>query len=401
MSLQAAPEITGDHGLPAKAGPITTHALIIGDHTQGLGIIRCLAHRRYRPVMLWDRIFSLSRFSRHLYAYRRVPRGTMSQVYDPVVSDALVAAIKRIVPEGEQWPVFTVHDDLVLFLHHNRKRLQDRLLIPDNNIPAIIDKYRFAQNLKSIEIDTPETILLSDFTRDQLKNGRHFVAKGRLGNRFRNISNRKGKILQSTRDLEALMTYVDDHVPHGDVIVQEKIETNQRVLSCCGLAIDGKIVRSFQYIKLRQHPDEFGTGTFLQSIQRDDLLAAAGRITGHFGYTGIFEIEFIQKPDGRLAVIEMNPRTWKSIHFAALCGQNLCAAYCDYLVQGTMPPENHRFEVGRTWVDIVTDLPQAVRQHGLKGIRYCRNTFHCVANVKDPLPFLVEILFSPLLALGI
>ena len=375
--------------------------LILGDHTQGLGIVRCLADQQYRPVMLWDRIVSLSRFSRYLHCYRRVRRGVMESIYCRESSDILLAAIEKIVPAGGRWPVFTVHDDLVLFLHNNRTRLKERLLIPENDIPGIIDKYNFAESIHRIGIDTPTTILLRDFSKSLLKNGMQFVAKGKLGNRFRNISNRKGKIIRSAPDIEDLIEYIGANIPHDEVIIQEKIETNEKVLSCCGLAIDGKIMRSFQYVKLRQHPDEFGTGTFLQSIRREGLLEKAGRITGHFGYTGIFEIEFIERPDGRLAVIEMNPRTWKSIHFAALCGQNLCRAYYDYLVHGVIPEVDHRFEIGRFWVDVITDLPQVIRQQGLKGIRYSPNTFHCVAHVNDPLPFLIEILLSPLLALGI
>ena len=80
--------------------------LIIGDHTQGLGIIRCLAkRRRYRPVMIWDRAVSLSRFSRHLHTYRRIRRGTMQDVYTPAASARLLAAIEALVPAGGRWPV--------------------------------------------------------------------------------------------------------------------------------------------------------------------------------------------------------------------------------------------------------------------------------------------------------
>ena len=375
-------------------------SLIIGNHTQGSG--SCAASPTDdHPVMLWDRIISLSRFSRYLHGYHRVKPGTMQNIYQTASETTLLSAIERLVPEGSRWPVFTVHDDLVLFLHRHRERLCGRLLFPRNDIPGIIDKFRFSQSLKGIGIDTPETHLLSDFSPKYLDSGRQFVAKGRLGNRFRNISNCKGKIIRNLQDIKNLIAYIGSTVCHREVIVQEKIGTNEKVLSCCGLAVEGKILRSFQYVKLRQHPDQFGTGSLLQSIQRRALLEKASLITEHFAFTGIFEIEFIETADGRLSVIEMNPRTWKSIHFAALCGQNMCRLYHDFLVHGMRPQENHAYETDRGWVDIITDLPQAVRKGGLKGVRYRPGTFHCVMDAKDPLPFMAEILLIPFLALGV
>jgi predicted ATP-grasp superfamily ATP-dependent carboligase len=375
--------------------------LIIGDHTQGLGITRCLGIGRYQPVVIWDRAVSLSRFSRYLHAYRRVRRGTMQEINTSPASGHLLAAIEALVPAGGRWPVFTVHEDLVYFLYRYRKRLQGRLLVPDNDIPAIIDKYRFAERMNALKIDTPDTHLLSSFPENRLDGSGEFVAKGRLGIRFRNISNCKGRMIRSAEDLAILMDYISDEFPHDEVIIQEKIITNEKVLSCCGLAIKGRILRSFQYVKLRQHPDQFGTGTYLESIRHPDLLALADRITMYFAYTGIFEIEFIETVDGRMMVIEMNPRTWKSIHFAALCGQNLCRLYCDYLTTGRIPQENHTYQTGRRWVDIITDLHQVSRQKGITAVRYPKGTLHCVADRKDPLPFAVELLLAPLLVLGI
>ena len=198
-----------------------------------------------------------------------------------------------------------------------------------------------------------------------------------------------------------MIDYVGSTVTHEEVIIQERNKTNERVFSCCGLAIEGRIMRSFKYVKLRQHPDQFITGTFLRIIYRPVLLERAGRITSHFSYTGIFEIEFIETPDRHLSVIEMNPRHWKSIHFAALCGQNFCRAYNDYLICGSRAKEDHRFETNRTWVDLIMDLPKAIKQSGIRGLRYEEETLHCVADSKGRIPILMEILLSPFLALDI
>jgi predicted ATP-grasp superfamily ATP-dependent carboligase len=160
------------------------------------------------------------------------------------------------------------------------------------------------------------------------------------------------------------------------------------------------LVRHFQYVKLRQHPDEFGTGTFLKSIHNDRLLDISRKIIRHFTYNGIFEIEFLRDED-RWLVLEMNPRTWKSIHFATLCGQNICLAYADYCRTGRVPEPEMSFKVGKTWVDLGKDIPMLLKKGAWSKAGYNRDTYCCVLSSSDPLPFIMEIILSPLIALGI
>ncbi len=373
--------------------------LILGNHTQGLGILRSLRHTGIPLHVVNDRLVSLCRFSRFLHRYHVLERDTLKAVCEPENEKRLLNFVNRFIPEGSRWPVFCVHEDLVHFLHRNREALCGRLAIPSNPILEIVDKYRFASVMDNIGVDTPRTFLLSEFDPGLLKNG-SYLMKGRLGNRFRNLSQVKGMEIRDSSDLEEIQRNIDGSVSADDVLIQEKIVRNDRVLSCCGLSIEGNLVRHFQYVKLRQHPDQFGTGTFLKSIWDSRILELARRIIGHFAYTGIFEIEFLRQ-EGRCTVIEMNPRTWKSIHFATQCGQNMCAGYVDYLRTGKAPKADMKYSIGRTWVDLGTDIPVLIKKRLWLKTSYTRNLFFCVLDRRDPLPFIMEIALAPLLKLDI
>ena len=375
------------------------NCLVLGNHTQGLGILRSLGTPGVKLHLINDREIALARFSRHLSRYHRLPRQTLRDVYIRENTNRLVAYIRELVPEGARWPVFCINEDLVNFLHCNRKSLKDRLSIPANPITDIIDKYRFARHIRELGIDSPQTYLLSDFDPARLESGA-YLCKGRLGNRFRNLSRLKGMHVGDVRGLESIRKTIEGEMSPEDVLVQEKLPKNDAVVSCCGFSVDGHLFCHFQYVKLRQHPDEFGTGTFLKSIYDERLLDISRRIIGHFGYTGIFEIEFLRDGD-RYTVIEMNPRTWKSIHFATLCGQNMCAAYAGYCRSGSVLEPELDFEVGKTWVDLGTDIPMLFKNRSWAHAGYNRDTFYCVLSLKDPGPFMAEILLAPFIALGI
>ena len=374
--------------------------LILGNHTQGLGIIRSLAHSGYGVHLASDTYIALSRFSRYLTKYHSLLRHTLSRIYQPEVASLLISFIKHIVPNSKKVAFFCVHEDLVNFVYQHKHELQDHLHIPDNHIDLITDKYQFAQEMTKLGIAHPRTMLLPEFDMSMLGSGTEYLWKGRTGNKLRNrMHNTKGGLISSQEALDDLKDQVQGVIDPQEILIQERLPYNQQVLHCCGLAIEGEIFRLFQYVKLRQHPDEFGTGTFLQSIKNDELLPITQKIVSHFKYTGIFEVEFVQNDQGEYIVIEMNPRTWKSINFATDCQQNMCAAYCDYILKRRIPDKKYTYDVGKYWVDIGTDIPMLMKNKKFPDYWKCRS--FCVLSAKDPLPFVMEIFLSPCIKIGL
>lgn len=165
----------------------------------------------------------------------------------------------------------------------------------------------------------------------------------------------------------------------------------------CSFCIDGQIEGSFQYEKLRQHPDRFGTGTYLRSASVDGVQSIASHVVRSLRFTGISEIEFIHdSASGTYKVIEMNPRTWKSAHFATQCGTNLVDAWLSYVASG----ERKSFSAclpNRHWADLATDLPQMIRDRKLG--RYHRGFYECSWEAADPLPGLALWTLFPMMVL--
>lgn len=368
--------------------------LIIGNHTQGLGILRCLSQINVETNLINEQKISLSRFSKYLTKYHFIKRKTIQNLYKPQNTEYLLQILTRMVTDNQRWVLFGINEDIINFIYQNRTELEKNYLIPNNKIDLIIDKYKFADEIIKIGLPTPKTFLLKDFKKNVFKEG-DFVCKGRLGNKYKNITSEKGKEIKTGQDLDKFRIHISVLLNEDEIIVQEKIRNNHRVLSCCGLAIKGEIFQNFQYIKLRQHPNEFGTGTFLKSIENREVFTQSVAIIKHFEYTGIYEIEYILDTNGKYYVIEMNPRTWKSIHFAQDCGQNLCATYYNYMIKGIIPEYNFDYSIGKTWVDLGTDLPLLIKNRQFKNLGYNKDTFYCVLDFSDIIPFIAGIFLFP------
>ena len=374
--------------------------LILGNHTQGLGIIRSLFEDSKDINLLNDKIVSISRFSKYLNRYFFIKRNTLSQLYKKENTNLLLQHINKTKLENKT-VLYWTNEDTAHFLYSNKAQLTQKILFPDNDIDPIIDKFRFAIEVKKQGFLTPDTHLLAD-VKDIKPRQNTYVCKGRTGNKFKNVLRNKGLEIKTWEDISRIKKKLKGKINENEVILQQKIKKNETILSCCGFSLKGEVLRCFQYVKLRQHPNEFGTGTFLQSIKNEDIFAQTVSLIKHFSYTGIYEIEYIKDNDACYYIIEMNPRTWKSIHFATDCGQNICRAYFNYMKNGVIPKKRLSYTTGRYWVDLGTDIPMLIKNWKSINIDdYGKKTFYCVLNRKDPLPFIAEIFFSPLIALEI
>ena len=67
--------------------------VIIGNHTQGLGILRSAAEIGSRVFVVNDKHISITRFSKYLYAYKRLPRGTLASLSNTTESALLLKSL--------------------------------------------------------------------------------------------------------------------------------------------------------------------------------------------------------------------------------------------------------------------------------------------------------------------
>ena len=370
----------------------TPAAVVIGDHTQGLGIVRSAAEAGAEVWVVNDKCISLARFSRYLTGYKQVRRGTLSQLMWTKCASSLREALLDI-PFAGSAALFGVNEDITRFIHRNRAALQARYFIPEVQFETIYDKFLF--NALVPEAARIETHLCSEIDLEAREQPERYVLKGRSGNAFRQITGQKAIPLSqfSSSDRQRLFA----QLAPDQVVLQAIVETTRPVQSVCSFAVNGRVMGLFGYEKLRQHPNRFGTGTYLRSACVDPLKPVTDHILKRLNYTGISEIEFICEPsEDTYRVIEMNPRPWKSIHFATQCGENLVARHLLHMAGRLTAPDDNYLK-DRYWADLATDIPQMFRERRIR--RYNRGFFECVWDHYDPLPALILWTLFPLIGL--
>ena len=118
----------------------------------------------------------------------------------------------------------------------------------------------------------------------------------------------------------------------------------------------GKPLAMFTLRKIRQYPTEFGVGTVVESLRYPALVELGLKFFRGIGYQGIGSIEFKKdERDGKLKMIELNPRLWQQNIQATVCGINFpLIQYLD--LTGQAPPPQSDFVESVKWLDAVADF---------------------------------------------
>jgi len=369
--------------------------LILGNHTQGLGILRSLCDSGLSIHMLNDSKFSVAKFSRYLTKYHLIKDGAFRNLHTKEGHDYFIDILLGLASSSSKTVLFCTDEDIVNAVYLKREALKEFYYIPKNNILSIVDKLLFARRIEEIGLPTPKTFSLQAIDSKILPISLEYICKGRIGSKYKITMHQKATPIKTDK-LDEFIQSLCGHIDLNEVIIQEKISVNHKVISCCGLAVDGHIKREFQYLKVRQYPITFGTGTYLKSIHQKTVSEYSLQIIEKFKYTGIFEIEFlVNDNDDTIIVLEMNPRTWKSIDFSSNCNQNLVLAYTDFLLKGSMPLVDLTYSKNVYWAHITADFLASIALH--KAPCYYKGTFFAVNSKEDLLPFILELLTFPLL----
>lgn len=110
-------------------------------------------------------------------------------------------------------------------------------------------------------------------------------------------------------------------------ILQEFVQRREKI-NLSIIRRGGRSEVRFTYRVLRDVPLTGGIAMAVETIRPDtgigaDAVAALERICDAAGYDGLANGEFCRAPDGRLYLIEVNPRLWGSTWFAERLGQRV------------------------------------------------------------------------------
>jgi len=162
---------------------------------------------------------------------------------------------------------------------------------------------------------------------------------------------------------------------------------------------DGTVVAEFTGRKIRTRPRRFGHTTALRITAEDDVASLGREVLAALGLRGVAKVDFKRAPDGRLHLLEVNPRFNLWHHPGAVAGVNLPALVHADLTGGARPPIGP-VRAGVTWCLPLGDV-RAARAEGVGLASWLRFLRRCEVRsgmaLDDPLPFVPGALWAPLM----
>jgi predicted ATP-grasp superfamily ATP-dependent carboligase len=291
------------------------------------------------------------------------------------------ALVERLLEFGRaqpEPPVFYYDGDAdLLLLSRHRARLREafRFVVAEAElVETLVDKARFQALAEQLELPVPGAQRLSVVDEPPSTVDLPFpvVVKPltHRSERWRRLAGTKAIHVDSPAALSALWPRLAETVP--EVLVQEAIPGPESSIESYHAYIDasGEIAGEFTGRKLRTYPRRYGYSTAVTITQSGEVTALGREISRRLGLRGVAKLDLKRDPDGRLRLLEINPRFNLWHHPGALAGVNLPAlVYSD--LAGIPRPASPRSRPGVRWCSLAHDL-QAARSEGMSPARWLR-----------------------------
>lgn len=99
-------------------------------------------------------------------------------------------------------------------------------------------------------------------------------------------------------------------------------------LGCSVLAEEGEVRAVLCHRRVREYPVTGGPSSCCVRVDRPELAEWAGRLVRETGYSGLAMFEFKEGADGKLRLLEVNPRVWGTFPLARVSGSGLPLLWC-------------------------------------------------------------------------
>lgn len=192
-----------------------------------------------------------------------------------------------------------------------------------------------------------------------------------------------------------------------DYLLQEKLPGDGAGVFMLCQKGEEKLV--FAHRRLLEKPPTGGVSVLSESVDPDEQALAASRmLLKKLNWTGVAMVEFKRKADGRMALLEINPRFWGSLQLAIRSGCDFPVDLCNLYLTDFMLPTTTlaKFEKGirLRWVlgtvdhvliRLKNDPLAAMRfifENGLQLFQSGKSTCHDVFDRSDWRPFKQEVI---------
>jgi len=273
--------------------------------------------------------------------FSRFTRAVVEWVDSWEQPDALVDALVEFGAAQPEPPVLFYEEDRDLLLvsrHRERLRQAFRFVVADAElVEDLVDKARFQALAERLELPVPATrrIRADDgSTAEDVDLQFPIIIKPltRRTDLWAPIAGH-GKAIhvetrQQLRDLWPRLTAAVGL----EVLAQEMVPGDETCIESYHAYVDpaGETVAAFTGKKIRTYPREYGHSTALVITDTADVAELGRELVRRLNLTGVSKFDFKRGPDGRLRLLEINPRFNLWHHPAAVAGVNLPAlVYAD------------------------------------------------------------------------
>jgi predicted ATP-grasp superfamily ATP-dependent carboligase len=314
----------------------------------------------------------------------------------PDLADALLAHAERA---AEPPVLFLAEDRALLTVGAHRERFLQayRVALPPADLLAdLLDKPRFQRLGERLGLPVPRAVAVRDGEAGALDGLRApLVVKPALRDEHW-LEHSHGAKALAVEDEAAWQRMRPKLAGLGaDLLVQEQVPGGEDHIESyhAYVAADGTVLGEFTGRKLRTWPAAFGGSTALVTTDAADVRALGRETVARLGLIGPLKLDLKRGPDGRLWVLEVNPRFSLWAHLGAVAGVNLPGlAYADLTGQRPAPaPPAH---AGVKWCNPRLDAA-AWREGGGSLGRWAAFAVRCGAvsgaQLDDPLPALARL----------
>jgi len=338
----------------ADALEVNAPVVVLNTFHTGLAIARDLGKLGVRVIGLTARREAPGNASRWL-EYRQSP----DSLTHP---RELLACLLDLSRELNQQPVLLpTRDHDINFIMANWEALQGQYVLPmlaPSSMSGVLNKDTVAIAARESGISVPKSVTVT--RPEELASARLLnfpcICKPVYATQWRKpgiwdaVGRLKVRRVESYRELEELYESFSRLDPL--ISVQEFVEGGETNLLIFGsyCSADHEVSAFFTARKRLQSPRLAGTGVAVEAVQLPELEVPSRRLLSRLKFRGISEIEFKRdERDGRLYLIEINPRHWDQHGLGTAVGVNLSEAlYRD--ATGQRPRTMHQSSIRKVWI---------------------------------------------------
>lgn len=331
-----------------------TGAIIIEGHVQGLANTRALGKAGI-PVVVLDKGVCVAASSKYCTSFYQCSDYKSNEFVDFLMELGIREDLKG-------WVLIPSNDHAVYSISKNLKRISEfyKTTIPNiETIAQIYDKAKLLELAQKVNIPIPKTFYFEDFNSIGKSNLKFPVlTKGKQGLDFYKGLGKKAFLAENDTELKEQLESIQDVFPLVNTFTQELIpfDGTNKTVSLAAFCVNGKIETYWMGVKLREHPLQFGTATFTESVYIEDCFKHSEKILSALNYTGVCEVEFLKDPrDHQYKLIEINARTWLWVGHAIANGVNFPLYIYQYL-NGQKSAYASDYKTGVKWRNPFSDF---------------------------------------------